>query len=541
MPEYENTIDLYGGESATLDALISRESTFTSFRDDRVTTLRSYAFRAARLIQIIDLPLARGIGNSAFVECSSLESVHLGSAKTLPLSIFDGLYNLQYFSLPSLTVLPSNAFRSCTALSSVVLPISTSIIYNGAFGRCTNLERVDAPGVNLIYSAFYSCNKLAYVNFPEVSILSDNAFAGAGFQYSATINLPKVSQVHTYAFQSVKAPVIQLPSAKYLSQHIVGGSGPEGFDFTALSQISNGRLSGNANMIHLVLRSNSVCNLLSNISYTPIAEGIGHIYVPDSLVEEYKSATNWANYADRFLSLGAYPTEPSTTITDTWQEIFDAELDGTYRSKYHIGDTKTIRIDGYHYLVKIIAIDTDVLASDTSKTAPITWITKGVFSAATWYNGVTTTNTSWDTCSIREYLRNTVFPGIEEPVRSNIKPVVKTFATYNTTNSIEDTLWLLSRLEISNVLPPYSSSVNIESSGVVYTDAFPEASYLRRNSNAFAISIVTGVGSYFLRTVGGGSTYNGTHPMFISCTSTGGDLYTSMTDTKYYIAFGFCT
>ena len=31
---------------------------------------------------------------------------------------------------------------------------------------------------------------------------------------------------------------------------------------------------------------------------TPIDTGTGSIYVPDSLVENFKSATNWSSYAD---------------------------------------------------------------------------------------------------------------------------------------------------------------------------------------------------------------------------------------------------
>ena len=33
-------------------------------------------------------------------------------------------------------------------------------------------------------------------------------------------------------------------------------------------------------------------------SSTPIDRGTGSIYVPDALVENFKSATNWSNYAD---------------------------------------------------------------------------------------------------------------------------------------------------------------------------------------------------------------------------------------------------
>ena len=36
---------------------------------------------------------------------------------------------------------------------------------------------------------------------------------------------------------------------------------------------------------------------------TPIANGTGYIYVPDDLVESFKSATNWSIYADQIKAI----------------------------------------------------------------------------------------------------------------------------------------------------------------------------------------------------------------------------------------------
>ena len=32
---------------------------------------------------------------------------------------------------------------------------------------------------------------------------------------------------------------------------------------------------------------------------TPIGKGAGHVYVPDELVDAYKTATNWVAFADQ--------------------------------------------------------------------------------------------------------------------------------------------------------------------------------------------------------------------------------------------------
>ena len=57
----------------------------------------------------------------------------------------------------------------------------------------------------------------------------------------------------------------------------------------------------------MILRSNEVCVLKYSgaISSTPIATSTteGFIYVPDDLVESYKTATNWSTYASQIKGL----------------------------------------------------------------------------------------------------------------------------------------------------------------------------------------------------------------------------------------------
>ena len=42
---------------------------------------------------------------------------------------------------------------------------------------------------------------------------------------------------------------------------------------------------------------------------TPIASGTGYVYVPDNMVETYKTATNWSTYADQIKPISELPTE----------------------------------------------------------------------------------------------------------------------------------------------------------------------------------------------------------------------------------------
>ena len=46
---------------------------------------------------------------------------------------------------------------------------------------------------------------------------------------------------------------------------------------------------------------------------TPIASGTGYIYVPAALVDSYKAATNWSNFAAQFRALEDYTVDGTTT------------------------------------------------------------------------------------------------------------------------------------------------------------------------------------------------------------------------------------
>ena len=55
------------------------------------------------------------------------------------------------------------------------------------------------------------------------------------------------------------------------------------------------------NLTIVVLNCDIVPTLSNSNAFmlTPIAEGLGYIYVKDNLVENYKIATNWSTYADQ--------------------------------------------------------------------------------------------------------------------------------------------------------------------------------------------------------------------------------------------------
>lgn len=75
-----------------------------------------------------------------------------------------------------------------------------------------------------------------------------------------------------------------------------------------LSNFDTSNVTNNANMFYgcsklekLIINNPNVFKMTSTnmLTNTPIAKGTGYIYVPDDLVETYKTATNWSTYADQ--------------------------------------------------------------------------------------------------------------------------------------------------------------------------------------------------------------------------------------------------
>jgi hypothetical protein len=58
-----------------------------------------------------------------------------------------------------------------------------------------------------------------------------------------------------------------------------------------------------------------MCPLWNKNSFdsSSIAKGTGYVYVPRSLVDSYKSATNWSTYANQFRALEDYTVDGTIT------------------------------------------------------------------------------------------------------------------------------------------------------------------------------------------------------------------------------------
>lgn len=449
------------GEQETLDKLVSH--TLENFEDDRIKKVASYALHQN-----------------------------------------DGI---KYINLPNVDTLSEYGLARNHNLEIVKIPKYKNSFYRYIFQKCEKLNNVDISSqTDLGTSEFNCCYSLNSIDLQKLTILS-----------------------HGYALSNTGIGTLVLPNVEEVSNNnIVEGVRISTIDFPKLKKISSSVFYNAYSLVHLILRNETLCSLSSTSAFTntPIANGLGWIYVPSNLVDSYKSASNWSTYANQIVSLEEYPKVLSgETITDSWDEIFQAESDGSYKTKYSVGDTKYLVIGGTYVLMQIIAFDRDILSSDHTSTAKITWLSKGL-SFEFPINFTDTTTGGWADCECRKFLSDTIYGQIPENVRNKILAVDKTYTvTVESviTATVSDKLWIPSIREISG------SGYNYENSGISYNDFFKNYTLKPKT-----LGLTGKYSSYFMR-----SNYNGFRVINDSGSDNNTCSPTRTSDIK--IALGFCT
>ena len=175
--------------------------------------------------------------------------------------------------------IPAAGLRVCTNLTKVDAPNATSI-GQYAFAGCSALASVNLPlATSIGQYAFNQCNKLMSIVLPSATSVTTNAFRDA--QYIETIDLPLVTNIPAttfYGCRGLKALILRSPTLVTLANTSA---------FTTCYRILGTKNSG----------------------FNPNGEKIGFIYVPASLLEEYRNATNWsdASLVTQFRAIEDYP------------------------------------------------------------------------------------------------------------------------------------------------------------------------------------------------------------------------------------------
>ena len=212
------------------------------FEDENIINIKEYLFSDCYKLTKVNLPKCVNVGKYAFYYCFALSNVNLPECTNVGDSAFVYCEKLKQFNAPKVTKIEKDGLRKCTSLLSVELPECITVSHH-AFENCTALSNVNIPKcIELGEWAFGSCDSLEIIELPECMSISLRAF-----EYCITLT-------------------------------------------------------------SVILRSPTVCKLKNMDAFlgTPIKSGNGYIYVPDELIEQYKTATNWSVFANQIKPLSEY-------------------------------------------------------------------------------------------------------------------------------------------------------------------------------------------------------------------------------------------
>lgn len=201
-----------------------------------IIAVRDYAFASNEAVQTVEFPNVTSIGAYAFNNCKNLTS----------------------FGFDKVITINNYAFQGCNLTGELNLPLCKLNSSKGTY-------------------AFNNNKLITSVNAPLTTIVPHSCFSGC--TSIQNVSLPLVENFNEWCFATCSAlEELTLPMAEIFTRYVFRSSG----------------------LKKLVLPKNVVAKVASDTFFdTPIAQGTGYVYVPDDLLDSYKSATNWSAIGDQ--------------------------------------------------------------------------------------------------------------------------------------------------------------------------------------------------------------------------------------------------
>ena len=319
-----------GSSTDIEDALL--EGTLTRYTNNRIESMRRYAFYGIDGLQEAYFQNCKSISYNAFAQCPNLKKVEAPSCTEIGNSAFYSCPALSEANYPNCTTIGMSAFYSCKKLTTVSFPACTSIgdmafalaslqnisfpacqsIGKYAFSRCSMTE-INFPECNSLGSyAFTDCTSITEAKFDKCLEIGQSAFQGC--TRLQTISFPLCSRVMTKAFFNCSSLAeIVLPQCVVVNDTAFGRCtsltrvelGGPSLAYSSTIMLWAAAFSSCTKLQTLQLNYNYVATLSNSNAFvgTPIASGTGSIYVPASLVDVYKVASNWSYFADQIAAI----------------------------------------------------------------------------------------------------------------------------------------------------------------------------------------------------------------------------------------------
>lgn len=283
----------------TLDSLFNK--TIAKAISPTAGIVPSSAFYSCSELSIASFPLCSKIQDNAFRHCVKLSEIYFPECEYIGGSAFAGYgmsssgAPISVANFPKCSLIGSSAFYNCGNLQVVSFPVCTKICsgaftnYNTYYGYSPKISVVDFPMVrNVDTYAFAYVKSLQTASFPECTIVAARAFIQCSKLKS--LYTPKLQVIGSYAFcQCASLSEVSLPSCTAIGS----------VAFSSCQSLTS---------LYLLGSSRVVLYNLNTFSYTPIVNSTftgsyGSIFVRESLLSAYMSASYWSALSSRIVGL----------------------------------------------------------------------------------------------------------------------------------------------------------------------------------------------------------------------------------------------
>ena len=254
----------------------------SEFESDIVSVSVNYA----GVIQFADTEIKRlCVANWDTDGDGEISAAEAAAVTTIPNNIFKGNTKITSFDelvhFTGLISIADYAFQSCTALASISFPESLATIGQQAFRNCTVLSAINFPTrmEEIKMHAFWGCTSLKTLRLPD-GITTANCGYQSGIE-------------ELYIPDSVET-VAQFTECTNLRKVDIG---------TGVKSFLQNAFNADLAIEIFIIRANAIP---SYAGWTLPDAFSGMIYVPDALMESYKTTAGWRNFSTRYKPLSEY-------------------------------------------------------------------------------------------------------------------------------------------------------------------------------------------------------------------------------------------
>lgn len=262
--DYDGTSEPASGKSPLTQRVDGSIVEVTASDLADATEIIGFAFSGCSSLTSITLPNSvTSIGAYAFNGCSSLKSIAIPNGVTaIKDNVFYGCSSLKNITIPdSVTSIGPYSFYNCRHLTSITIPDSVLNIYGSTFYNCINLTSITIPNslTSIYWSTFSNCSALTSIIIPNsVTKIGSSAFSGCRGLMSITIGT-NVTNIEPSVFEQCS---------------------------------TNTELGGTYTILATTPPTLQSLSAFQNAK-------INKIIVPKGSGDAYKSATNWADLANK--------------------------------------------------------------------------------------------------------------------------------------------------------------------------------------------------------------------------------------------------